>query len=113
MTEDIFAKQSYGQIALKKIKPANPNFRLYSAGWLETGGPPETWDVMAITGAEFRVAKTGPRKGQLSVIVPNTKRTVHVTRDEMRAFERKSQLTQYKRRSPRNAPVNNYRKPDA
>ncbi|WP_166742036.1 hypothetical protein [Burkholderia cepacia] len=45
MTNDIFADMPFGQIALEKINPASPNFRLFSAGWLETGGGPETWEV--------------------------------------------------------------------
>ncbi|MBN3761103.1 hypothetical protein [Burkholderia sp. Ac-20365] len=88
MQRDIFAEMPFGQIALAKLQPSNPNFRLYSAGWLETGGPPETWDEMAVTGAEFREAKSGPNKGKLSVMVPNTKRTVHVHRSEMAAAEK-------------------------
>lgn len=94
MREDLFAAQSYGKIALQKIKPSSPNFRLYSAGWLETGGGPETWEVMKVTGAEFRQAKSGPNKGKLSVMVPNTKRTVHVHATEMRAFEASEKASQ-------------------
>lgn len=87
MTIDLLAKHSYGKIALLKIKPESPNFRLYEAGWLETGGGPETWEVMEVTGAEFREAKSGPNKGKLTVLVPNTKRTAHVNVQEMRDFE--------------------------
>ena len=85
MDEDIFAKQPFGKAALAKIKPTSPNFRLYSAGWLETGGSPDTWDTMEVTGAEFREAKTGPNKGKLTILVPGTVRTAYVHESEMRA----------------------------
>lgn len=85
---DLFADTLFGKIALDKIKPASPNFRLFSAGWIETGGPPESWEVMAVTGAEFREAKSGPNKGKLSIMVPNTPRTVHIHRSEMAAQAR-------------------------
>jgi len=42
---------------------------------------------MEVTGAEFREAKSGPNKGKLSVLVPNSKRTVHVHISEMIALE--------------------------
>ncbi|MEX3555316.1 MAG: hypothetical protein VB131_01375 [Burkholderia gladioli] len=87
MQTDLFAEYPFGKIALEKINPQSPNFRLYSAGWLETGGPPETWEVMEVSGAEFREAKSGPNKGKLAIVVPNTKRTVHVHVTEIRAYE--------------------------
>lgn len=93
MQEDIFGKMPFGRIALAKLKPASPNFRLYSAGWLETGGPPDTWEVMAVTGAEFREAKSGPNRGKLCIMVKGTKRTVHVHRSEMTAHKRTAKRT--------------------
>lgn len=81
MEHDIFAEQSYGKAALKKMAPVPENFRIYSAGWL--GEKPEDWTVMEVTGAQFRAAKTGKNKGKLSVMVAGTKRTVYVTHDEM------------------------------
>ncbi len=77
------APRHYGKAALKKLAPLPENFRLYSAGWL--GKKPEEWSVMEVTGAQFRVAKSGPNKGKLSMIIPGTKRTVFVTSDEMKA----------------------------
>lgn len=85
MEKDVFADQSYGKAALKKMAPVPANFRLYAAGWL--GKKPEDFDVMEVTGAEFRVAKSGPNKGKLSVLVPGTKRTVYVTKAEMDSAE--------------------------
>lgn len=72
--------------ARKKLGPVDPNFRVYCAGWL--GDDPELWDVMEVTGAVFRAAKTGPRRGQLVIMVPGTKRIVYVTSAEMRAEEK-------------------------
>lgn len=83
MDQDLFAEQRYGKIALQKMAPVPENFRLYSAGWL--GEKPKDWSVMEVTGAQFRVAKSGPNKGKLSIVVPGTKRTVYVTSTEMNA----------------------------
>ncbi|WP_257807078.1 hypothetical protein [Burkholderia glumae] len=82
--DDPFADTPFGRLALAKIKPTSPNFRLYEAGWLETGGPPETWEIFEVIGAEFREAKSGPRKGRLSIMVPNTRRVAHIHRDDLR-----------------------------
>lgn len=83
MERDFFAEQPFGKAALKKMAPVPENFRLYAAGWL--GEKPEDFNVMEVTGAEFRTAKRGPNKGKLAIPVPGTKRTVYVTRDEMTA----------------------------
>ncbi|QOV06311.1 hypothetical protein CPT_Maja_091 [Burkholderia phage Maja] len=73
---DAFMKEWYAVPALKKMgrddREAHPNFRIYEVGWLETGGPSSTWDTLEVIGAEFRVMKSGPRKGQLGAIVPGT-----------------------------------------
>ncbi|WP_027390555.1 hypothetical protein [Chrysiogenes arsenatis] len=82
MSARIFEEQPFGKIALQKIGNVPDNFRLYHAAWM--GDDPIASDVMRVTGAEFRMAKRGPEKGLLSVIVPNTKRTVYVTAAEMR-----------------------------
>lgn len=84
MTKDIFADQSYGKVALQKVAPTEPNFRLYKAGWL---GKVNSREVMEVTGAVFRQATRGPNKGKLSIMVPGTTRTVHVTAAEMIAAE--------------------------
>jgi hypothetical protein len=85
-----FAKKTYGQVALQKIAPTDPDFLLYAVGWLETGAHPSTWDVMEVKGAVFREAKRGPRKGQKCIIVPGSKRTAYVTKAEMKAWEEKN-----------------------
>lgn len=81
--EDLFADTTFGKLALRKLAPTSPNFRLYSAGWLGDGNQR---DVMDVTGAEFREAKQGPRNGELCIVVPGTTRTAYVTADEMAAF---------------------------
>jgi hypothetical protein len=85
MEKDIFAEFSYGKAALKKLAPVPESFRLYSAGWL--GKKPKDWDVMEVTGAKFRVAKAGPSKGKLSIMVKGSQRSALVTRAEMQAFD--------------------------
>ena len=82
MQKDVFADQSYGKVALQKLSPVPENFRLYVAGWL--GKTPADFNVMEVSGAQFRTAKSGPNKGKLSMMVPGTKRTVHVTKSEMK-----------------------------
>jgi hypothetical protein len=86
--KDYFADSPGGRVALAKIKPASPNFRLYAAGWIEKG-PPANWNTMEFTGAEFRAAKTGPNKGKLTVEIPGTRCSAYVTKDEMRKAEKK------------------------
>lgn len=86
MRQDLFADTTYGKIALQKIGATNPNFRLYSAGWLGDG---RKFEVMSVTGANFRELTRGKLKGQLSIKIPHTSQTVHVTSEEMREFEAK------------------------
>ena len=89
MSERIIEKQPFGKIALQKLGDVPENFRLYYAAWV--GDNPQASGTMRVTGAEFRVAKSGPEKGVLSVMVPNTMRTVYVTAEEMRQAEENHQ----------------------
>jgi hypothetical protein len=84
MTTDLFAEQTYGKIALQKMAPVDPNFRLYEAGWMGEGNER---DIMEVKGALFRPALRGQNKGKLSVIVRETSRKVYVTSQEMDAFD--------------------------
>lgn len=84
MTHDIFADLPFGKLALQKMKPTDPDFRLYKAGWLGKGYPLRR-EVMEVTGAVFRRPLRGPNRGQLSIMVPGTSRTVFVTALEMTA----------------------------
>lgn len=90
MTEDIFADQSYGALALQKLAPTDSNFRLHKAGWLGKG---DMREVIAVTGAVFRHATRGPNKGKLSIMVPHTSRTAHVTSGEMSEYQARQAQT--------------------
>mgnify|MGYP006971739525 CR=1 FL=1 len=81
MNEKVFEDQPFGKAAMKEIKGATKNFRLFSASWV--GDNPSKSKAMKVTGAEFRAAKSGPNKGQLSIMVKNTQQTVYVTKAEM------------------------------
>lgn len=59
MTEDIFAEQNYGKVALRTMAPTDPRFQLYMVGWLGAGTVRE---VMQVSGAVFRYAMRGPNK---------------------------------------------------
>ncbi len=80
--DDLFKDTTYGKLALAKLQPTGNNFMLYEAGWL---GKNNERDVMEVIGATFREAKSGPRKGQVCILVPGTQRTTYVTAEEIRA----------------------------
>lgn len=86
MDADVFAKQSYGILALERLKPKSANFRLYAAKWL--GATPADWQVLEVTGAEFRRVASGRNKGKLTIMVAGTKRSTHVTKQEIAALNR-------------------------
>ena len=69
MSIDIFAETTFGKIAIDKIAHTDPDFRLYSAGWI---GDINTSEVMEVKGAVFRRVSTGKNKGSLSIRVPYT-----------------------------------------
>jgi hypothetical protein len=85
MEKDVFAHTAFGKLALKKMQPVPENFRLFEAGWL--GEQPEDWEVMEVKGAEFRPAKSGPRKGRLAIKIKNTTRTAYLTRKEIQEYQ--------------------------
>lgn len=85
METDIFAQQVFGKIALQKLAPVPENFRLYYAAWL--GAKPDNIQVMKVVGAEFRAAKKGPNKGNLSILIKGTQRTTYVTNEELKNNE--------------------------
>ena len=66
---------------MKNFGDVPENFFIYEAGWL--GKRPEDFRVMEVKGAEFRAAKSGPRKGELVVMIQGTRRVTHVTRKDM------------------------------
>lgn len=84
MTEKLFEQHAYGIAAIKKMGNISENFRLFQCGWLG-GARPEDWHGMQCEGAEFRAARTGPNTGKLSIMIPGSKRTVYVSREEIDA----------------------------
>lgn len=89
MEGHVFEGTSYGKVALRKLRAAGyelgDDFRLYVAGW--QGNKPEDWTHMKVTGATFRRAEKGPRKGRLCFKVPGTDVSALVSRKEMQAQE--------------------------
>lgn len=82
--DDIMGQQPYGRLALSRMHADNPlpeNFMLYSAGWK---GKHPNYEAMQVTGAQFRPVQRGPHKGELTMIVSHTKRTIYLTPDEVR-----------------------------
>ena len=83
MLEDL---QSSEMAALAKTKFANTpeNFLIYAFEWL---GDTQTDNcIMKITGAVFREAKSGPRKGQRVIKVDDTDQMVFFTPKEIEVF---------------------------
>lgn len=83
MKVDVFKETAYGKAALKKMGEVGPNFRLYCAGFIGKS------DSMVVDGAEFREAKSGPNKGQLSVRIEGTQKNVVVYQSDMDEFREK------------------------
>lgn len=69
--------------AIKKIGGVPEGFAFFAFEWL--GDRPEEWTVMKCSGAVFRAAKSGPRKGERCVKVAGTDRNVFVTNVEIEA----------------------------
>ncbi len=83
MDDKVFESSAFGKAALKQLGAVADGFRLFSAEWL--GHTVKDAKVMKVTGAEFRPAKTGPKRGKLTVKLAGTTRTAYVTRDEIKA----------------------------
>jgi hypothetical protein len=77
--KDLFADTRFGKIALKKLDDKRENFMLYEAERVGDG------DAAALkcTGAVFRKALKGPRKGEICVRVAGTDRTAYVAISEI------------------------------
>jgi len=83
MTIDVFAEQPFGKVAMDKMINVSNNFRLYEAGWF--GGRNQR-NMMKVSGAEFRQAKSGENQGKLSVMIKNTKQTVFIANTEIDSY---------------------------
>lgn len=84
---DLFSDSPQTAVALRKLKNTSENFRVYCCGWLGKG---TQRDVMEVIGAEFRVAKRGPHKGELHIMVTGTVRTAYVTAAEINRQQKKA-----------------------
>jgi hypothetical protein len=69
--------------AMKKLVGAPDGFAFFAFEWL--GNRPEEWTVMKCSGAVFREAKSGTRKGERCIKVSGTERTAFVTIAEIQA----------------------------
>lgn len=69
--------------ATKKIGGVPDGFEFFAFEWL--GDRPEEWTVMKCSGAVFREAKSGPRKGKRCIKIPGSERTVFVTEEQINA----------------------------
>lgn len=83
MDKSGFEDTVINRLALEKLAPVPENFRIYAAGWI--GNNPKEWRVMDVSGAEFRRAQSGPNKGLLTIMIPGTKRTAYITKEEIAA----------------------------
>lgn len=84
MTTPLFENYAYGKAALKKLGDVPENFRFFMA---ELSGKYPNYHGMQLQGCEFRIAKRGPNVGKLSIMVPDTTRTVYVSNKEIKAEE--------------------------
>jgi len=82
MEKDVFADTAFGKLALRKMQPVPENFRLFEWGWMEER--PEDWQTLMVRGAEFRKAKSGPRKGKLAIKLKGTERTVYLSKEQIK-----------------------------
>jgi len=83
--DDIFKDLPFGKVAINKMGNVPDNFKLFNAELIE-----DCPGNIKVTGAEFREAKTGPRKGQLVIEIHNTRKSVIVTKEETEAYRWKS-----------------------
>lgn len=83
MSEDIIGAMSFGRAAMRKVGNVPENFRFYEAGWIDDKKSKSR--IMEVKGAEFRVAKSGPNKGELCVKVEDSERKVFVTEEEIKS----------------------------
>lgn len=78
MTVDFWAEYPSGKVALQKLAPVGPDFRLYMAESVVGG--------IRFTGCDFRVAKKGDYKGILCIPIPGTTRDVYVSQIEADSY---------------------------
>ena len=73
--------------AAHKLGEIPDGFMFYEWEWI--GDNPKQWTIMKVTGAVFREAKSGPRKGERVIKVSRTQQSIYVTSDEINKFKEK------------------------
>lgn len=72
--------------ARAKMNNLPENFMIYKFNWLGDFEDRAN-NVMEVTGAVFREAKSGPRKGQRCIMVKGTDRKVYLTPTDIAAID--------------------------
>lgn len=80
-----FQNDPLAKFALIKMGAVPEGFLIYRFSWLGE----DDLAVMEVTGAVFREAKSGPRKGQQCIKVKGTEKSCYLTTDEVRKLNLK------------------------
>lgn len=80
--DDAFGGTAIERAMINKIGKMPDNFRVYCAGWI--GKTPADWKTMSVAGALFEPITRGKRKGRMLKMIVGTKRSVTVTREEIK-----------------------------
>lgn len=80
--------QSFDFVALarSKMKDLPENFLIYKFNWLGDMDDREN-NIMEVTGAVFREAKSGARKGQVCMMVKGTDRKVYLSPTDIKSID--------------------------
>lgn len=81
MTDRFFENTDIGRAALKKFGVVPENFRIYEVGYLIEHG--SVSQIIKVTEAEFRKAKSGPNNGKFCIEIPKTKMVAYVLPQEI------------------------------
>lgn len=82
LTNHFFENTDIGKVALNKFGVVKENFRIYEVGHMIEHGAVS--QLIKVTGAEFRKAKSGPNKGKLCIEIPKTKITTYILPEEIK-----------------------------
>ncbi|WP_407304110.1 hypothetical protein [Acinetobacter sp.] len=74
-------------LARSKMRDLPEDFMIYAFEWLGDIINDRASCVLKMTGAVFREAKRGPRKGQKCMMVKGTERMVFLTPDEVNTLK--------------------------
>lgn len=101
VTEEMMLNYAPSLAGIKKLPQGKrpENFSFYSFEWMRDkgmGDDPRNWRTMKLVGCVFRAAKAGPNKGQFTMPVEGTERTVYVDRTEIARAQRALEKTKGK-----------------